>query len=49
MPEKLQKQEDKSNFGKKDDFSVLSTRVVTKESGGEEINHDPLIDFFEAP
>ena len=44
IPEKLQCQ-DKTNMY--NDFSQISTRVVTKEKGGEEINHDALIDFFE--
>jgi len=47
--EDLLKKSGRPGLTKNEDFSLLSTRVVTKESDMDEINHDPLIDFFEAP
>jgi hypothetical protein len=53
MPDNVKKSNSnydiKGTLRKNDDFSMLSTRVVTKESNMDEINHDPLIDFFEGP
>jgi len=53
LPQKVRNEDFLKKSGKvgprNEDFAQFPTRVVTKESNMDEVNHDPLIDFFEAP